>query len=90
VRPSGRDGGSAFSGAANSEQTFVSFRIPGAVMVGFSVGLVQLNLKAPGRRQEGSIKSIQDGIGLAKGVWLLSAGLTLPLDGNRTPKSIQE
>jgi hypothetical protein len=69
---------------------FVSFRIPGAVMVGFSVGLVQLNLKAPGRRQEGSIKSIQDGIGLAKGVWLLSAGLTLPLDGNRTPKSIQE
>lgn len=69
---------------------FVSSRIAGAAMAGFSAGLIRLYLKTPGMRQEGSIKPTQDGIGLAKDVWLLGAGLTLLLDRNRTPKSSQD
>jgi hypothetical protein len=65
---------------------FVSSRIAGAALAGFSAGLIQLYLKTPGMRQEGSIKPTQDGIGLAKDVWLLGAGLTLVLDRNPTPK----
>jgi hypothetical protein len=68
---------------------FVSSRIAGAAMASFSAGLIRLYLKTPGMRQEGSIKPTQDGIGLAKDVWLLGAGLTLLLDRNRTPKSSQ-
>lgn len=52
----------------------------GAALVGFSAGLVQLYLKTPGMRQPGSIKPTQEGIGLAKDVWLLGAGLTMLLD----------
>src|SRR5215213_5418044 len=54
--------------------------VPSA-LVGFSVGLVQLYLKTPGMRQSGSIRPTQEGIGLAKDVWLLGAGMTLVLDG---------
>jgi hypothetical protein len=43
--------------------------------------LVQLYLKTPGMRQSGSIRPTQEGIGLAKDVWLLGAGMTLVLDG---------
>jgi hypothetical protein len=66
---------------------FVSSRIAGAALAGFSAGLVRLYLKTPGMRQEGSIKPTPDGIGLAKDVWLLGAGLTLLLDRKRKPKS---
>jgi hypothetical protein len=66
---------------------FVSSRVAGAAMVGFSAGLIQLYLKTPGMRQEGSIRPTQDGIGLAKDVWLLGAGLTLLLDRKRTATS---
>jgi hypothetical protein len=69
---------------------FVSSRIAGAALTAFSAGLVQLYLKTPGMRQEGSIKPTQDGIGLAKDVWLLGAGLTLLLDRNRTRKAGQD
>jgi len=69
---------------------FVSSRIAGAALTAFSAGLVQLYLKTPGMRQEGSIKPSQDGIGLAKDVWLLGAGLTLLLDRNRTRKASQD
>ena len=45
---------------------FVSSRIAGAALTAFSAGLVQLYVKTPGMRQEGSLKPTQDGIGLAK------------------------
>ena len=54
--------------------------LAGAALLGFSAGLVQLYLKTPGLRQPGSIKPTQDGIGLAKDVWLLGAGLALVFD----------
>ena len=69
---------------------FVSSRIAGAALTGFSAGLVQLYLKTPGMRQAGSLKPTPDGIGLAKDVWLLGAGLTLLLDRDRSPKAGQE
>ena len=58
---------------------FVPSALVGAALVGFSGGLVQLYLKTPGMRQPGSVRPTQDGIGLAKDVWLLGAGLTLLL-----------
>lgn len=66
---------------------FVSSRLAGAALTGFSAGLVQLYLKTPGMRQPGSLAPTQDGIGLAKDVWLLGAGLTLLLDRDRSPKA---
>jgi len=60
---------------------FVPSALVGAALVGFSAGLVQLYLKTPGMRQAGSIRPTQDGLGLAKDVWLLGAGMTLVLDG---------
>jgi hypothetical protein len=60
---------------------FVPSALVGAALAGFSAGLVQLYLKTPGMRQPGSIKPTQEGIGLAKDVWLVGAGLTLLLDG---------
>jgi hypothetical protein len=54
--------------------------VVGAAMAGFSVGLLALYLKTPGMRQEGSIRPTEQGIGLAKDVWLLGTGLTLLLD----------
>ena len=65
---------------------FVPSALAGAALVGFSAGLVQLYLKTPGMRQPGSVKPTQDGIGLAKDVWLLGAGLTLLLDGGTKRK----
>ena len=69
---------------------FVSSRIAGAALTGFSAGLIQLYLKTPGMRQAGSLKPTPDGIGLAKDVWLLGAGLTLLLDRDQSPKAGQE
>jgi hypothetical protein len=54
--------------------------VVGAGLVAFSAGLVQLYLKTPGMRVEGSLRPTQEGVGLAKDVWLLGAGLTLIID----------
>ena len=64
-----------------SKQMLEGQAAEGAALAGFSAGLVQLYLKTPGMRQPGSIKPTQEGIGLAKDVWLVGAGLTLLLDG---------
>ena len=65
---------------------FVPSALVGAALTGFSAGLVGLYLKTPGMRQPGSVRPTQDGIGLAKDVWLLGAGLTLLLDGASAKK----
>lgn len=62
---------------------FVPSAVAGAAMAAFGGGLVRLYLKTPGMREEGSIRPTQQGIGLAKDVWLLGAGLTLVLDDLR-------
>jgi uncharacterized membrane protein YphA (DoxX/SURF4 family) len=52
-----------------------------AALTGFAAGLLQLYLKTPGMRKEGSLRPTPEGLGLAKDVWLLGSGMTLVLDG---------
>ncbi|MFG3712714.1 hypothetical protein ACIBTZ_02695 [Micromonospora sp. NPDC049460] len=59
---------------------FVPSALAGLGLAAFGAGLVQLYLRTPGMREPGSLKPTQQGIGLAKDVWLLGAGLTLVLD----------
>jgi hypothetical protein len=59
---------------------FVPSLLAGAALTAFSAGLMQLYLKTPGMREGKSLKPSQAGIGLAKDVWLVGAGLTLMLD----------
>jgi hypothetical protein len=60
---------------------FVSPVVVGAGLTAFGAGLVQLYLKTPGMREPGSLKPTQDGLGLAKDVWLVGVGLALLGDG---------
>ncbi len=60
---------------------FVSPLAAGAALTAFGAGLVNLYLKTPGLTEEGSIRPSQDGIGIAKDVWLVGVGSTLLLDG---------
>ena len=53
--------------------------VVGAGLVGFSAGLVRLYWATPGMHEEGDPRPTQQGIPLAKDVWLLGAGLTLIL-----------
>ncbi|MBW8484764.1 hypothetical protein [Actinomadura parmotrematis] len=56
---------------------FVPSLAAGAALTGFAGGLLGLYLKTPGMRQEGSLRPTQQGIPLAKDVWMLGAGLGL-------------
>jgi uncharacterized membrane protein YphA (DoxX/SURF4 family) len=57
--------------------------VAGAGLTVFGAALTQLYLKTPGMREPGSLRPTQQGIGIAKDVWLLGAGLTLLLDSLR-------
>ncbi|MEU4383421.1 hypothetical protein [Micromonospora echinofusca] len=59
---------------------FVPSALAGLGLAAFGAGLVQLYLRTPGMREAGRLRPTQQGIGLAKDVWLLGAGLTLVLD----------
>ncbi|GAA3786895.1 hypothetical protein [Micromonospora maritima] len=59
---------------------FVPSLLAGAGLTAFGAGLVQLYLRTPGMREGTSLRPSQAGIGLAKDVWLVGAGLTLVLD----------
>ncbi|MEU5942047.1 hypothetical protein ABZ807_23320 [Micromonospora sp. NPDC047548] len=59
---------------------FVPSLLAGLGLTAFGAGLVQLYLRTPGMREANSLKPTQAGIGLAKDVWLVGAGLTLVLD----------
>ncbi|MEU8248817.1 hypothetical protein [Nonomuraea sp. NPDC048916] len=54
--------------------------VAGAALTAFAGGLLGLYLKTPGMRQEGSLRPSQNGIALAKDVWLMGIGLGLVLD----------
>ena len=60
---------------------FVSPVVAGAALTAFGAGLVNLYLKTPGLTEEDGIRPTQDGIGIAKDVWLVGIGSTLLLDG---------
>jgi hypothetical protein len=57
--------------------------VAGAGLVGFSAGLLRLYWATPGAHEPGSPRPTPQGIGLAKDLWLLGAGLTLILDDLR-------
>jgi hypothetical protein len=53
--------------------------VAGALLTGFSGGLLGLYIKIPGMRQEGSLRPTRQGIPLAKDSWLLGIGVSLLL-----------
>jgi hypothetical protein len=55
--------------------------VAGAALTGFSAALVGLYLRTPGMRQAGSLRPTQEGVALAKDIWLLGIGLALLVDG---------
>ena len=54
--------------------------LAGLVLTGFSSSLLGLYLKTPGLTEEGSVRPSDQGVPLAKDVWLLGIGLALLLD----------
>src|SRR3981081_2586563 len=55
--------------------------VAGAAWPGFSPALVGRYLRTPGMRQAGSLRPTQEGVALAKDIWLLGIGLALLVDG---------
>ncbi|MDQ3762693.1 MAG: DoxX family membrane protein [Actinomycetota bacterium] len=62
---------------------FVSARVAGTGLTAFAAGLVGLYLRAPGMRQQGSLRPTEQGIALAKDVWLAAIGISLVLGRRR-------
>ena len=54
--------------------------LAGAALAGFSSALLGLYLKTPGMRQAGSLRPSEQGIPLAKDVWMVGIGTALMLD----------
>lgn len=52
----------------------------GAALTGFAGGLLGLYLRTPGLREEGSLRPTQQGMAIAKDVFLLGIGLSLVLE----------
>lgn len=55
--------------------------VAGAGLTAFGVGTLGLYTRVPGLRHEGSIRPTDQGIAVAKDVWLVGAGATLTLQG---------
>jgi uncharacterized membrane protein YphA (DoxX/SURF4 family) len=53
----------------------------GAALTAFSAGLLTLYLRSPELREEGSVRPNQQGLTIAKDVWMFGIGLTLLIDG---------
>ena len=67
---------------------FVPTAVAGLLLTGFSGGLLGLYLNTPGMRKDGSLAPTQEGLAVAKDVWLLGIGVGLLTRGitNRTPR----
>jgi uncharacterized membrane protein YphA (DoxX/SURF4 family) len=59
---------------------FVSNRRAGLALTAFAGGLMTMYARTPALREPGSIWPSQQGIGIAKDVWMLGIGLGLLLD----------
>lgn len=55
--------------------------LAGAALTGFSAGLLGMYARTPGMTREGSVLPTEQGIALAKDVWMAGIGLDLVLDG---------
>jgi hypothetical protein len=56
---------------------FVPTALAGALLTGFSGGLLGLYLKTPGMRKDGSLAPTEQGLALAKDSWLVGIGIGL-------------
>jgi hypothetical protein len=54
--------------------------LAGLVLTGFSAALLGLYLRTPGLTEEGGVRPTQQGVPIAKDVWLLGIGLALVID----------
>ena len=54
--------------------------LAGLALTAFSGGLIGLYLKTPGMRMEGSLRPTQQGVPLAKDIWLVGIGAGLMMD----------
>ena len=71
---------------------FVPTAVAGAALTGFSGGLLGLYLNTPGMRKPGSLAPTQDGLAVAKDVWLLGIGVGLITRGtvDRQPRQARK
>ena len=60
---------------------FVPTAVAGALLTGFSGGLLGLYVKTPGMRKEGSVFPTEQGLSLAKDSWLVGIGIGLMTRG---------
>lgn len=54
--------------------------VAGAGLTAFAAGLLGLYLKTPGLRKDGSLAPTQEGVAIAKDVWMLGIGLGFVAD----------
>jgi uncharacterized membrane protein YphA (DoxX/SURF4 family) len=54
--------------------------LAGLGLTAFSAGLLGLYLRSPGLRREGSLRPTEQGVGIAKDVWLLAIGAAFVVD----------
>lgn len=54
--------------------------LAGAGLTVFASGLNRLYWKAPGLRQEGDVRPTEEGLGIAKDIWMTAIGAALILD----------
>lgn len=55
--------------------------IAGSALTAFSVGTLGLYLRVPGMHKNGSLRPTEQGIPLAKDVWMLGIGISLIIEG---------
>ncbi|MGR6965425.1 hypothetical protein ACU610_13255 [Geodermatophilus sp. URMC 61] len=71
---------------------FVPTAVAGALLTGFSGGLLGLYLNTPGMRKPGSLAPTPEGLTVAKDVWLLGIGVGLLTRGtiDREPRRVRK
>ena len=55
--------------------------VAGAALTGFSAALLGMYLRTPALTRDDGVRPSQDGIGVAKDVWMLGIGLSMLVDG---------
>jgi hypothetical protein len=71
---------------------FVPTALAGALLSGFSGGLLGLYLRTPGMHKPGSLAPTQEGLAIAKDSWLLGIGIGLLVRGtlDREPRRVKK
>ena len=55
--------------------------VAGAALTGFSAALLGMYLRTPALTRDDGVRPSQDGIGVAKDVWMLGIGVSMLVDG---------